>query len=327
MKLKLKLAAACCAAVLASPAVSENLSLAYFMGSNHPMNKSFLTPMGEMIEKETGGEVTIQHFAGGALNGVPSKQYSILLDSVADIVFMTPSAQSRLFPKTATISLPNMCETAAECTTILRAAQSEIETEFRGKIVGLWTASPPVLITRDKAVRTLEDVKGMKIRVPDPTAIPFVEALGASAIAVPVTELNQSLANGVIDAVMIDPSGILSFKLDEPGNYVTTWFAGGAPTFLVLMNQGTYDGLSDAGKAAVDKVAASDLSMQSAEMYWNIGRKGLEHAKTQGLEIIDFTPEDRAKIDAVVEDVMAQIADDDAGDKTIGDIVALMRGQ
>lgn len=327
MKIKSFALATLGALTLSSAVQAENLSLAYFMGSNHPMNGAFLTPMGEMIAAETGGDVTVQHFPGGALNASPPKQYSIMLDGVADIVFMTPSATSRLFPMTSVISLPNLCGTAAECTTMLQRAQSEIEAEYKGKVVGFWTASPPVLITRDTAVRSLADVQGMKIRVPDPTAIPFVEALGAAPVAIPVTDINQALANGVIDGVMIDPSGILSFKLGEPGNYVTTWFAGGAPTFAVVMNQDVYDALDDAGRAAVDKVAASDLSMQAAETYTNIGKRAMAHAAEQGLEIINFSEADRAEIDAVVAEVMVGVAAQEVGDTTVGDIITLMKGE
>lgn len=326
MKLKTLLTTVAVASTFAVSAAADNLSLAYFMGSNHPMNKAFLTPMGEMIEAETAGSVTVQHFPGGALNASPPRQYSIMLEGVADIVFMDPSSTSRIFPRTSAISLPNLCETPAECTTLVQGARATIEEEYKGKVIGLWTSSPPVLITRGTPVRSLKDVQGMKIRVTDPTAIPFVEALGASAVAMPVTEVNQALANGIVDAVMIDPSGILSFKLDEPGEYVTSWFAGGPATFAVVMNQSVYDGLSDAEKAAVEKVSRSELSMQAANTYAAIGKKAMEHAAAQGLEIIDFSEEERAKIDAVVAEVMTDVQKQPAGDKTVGDIVALLKG-
>ncbi|GAA6210231.1 TRAP transporter substrate-binding protein [Cognatishimia sp. WU-CL00825] len=326
MKNLVKYAAIAAAVVTAPIAQAETLSLAYFMGPNHPMNKAFLTPLGEMIEAETGGEVKVQHFPGGALNASPPNQYSIMLDGVADIVFMLPSFSHRLFPKTSVIGLPNLCETAVDCTEALRSARSELEAEFRGKVVGFWTNSPPVLITKGKPVRSMDDVKGMKIRVSDPTAIPFLEALGASTVAIPVTEINQSLANGIVDGVMIDPSGILSFKLDEPGEYVTTWFPGGPATFAVVMNQDVYDGLNDAGRAAIDRVAESGLSEQAAKTYAAIGGKALAHAKAQGLEVITLSDAERSRIDTVVDQVMADIASDKSGDSTVGDVISLLTG-
>lgn len=327
MSLKTTLASAALIAATVLPAAADNLSLAYFMGANHPMNKAFLTPMGEQIEAATNGSVTVQHFPGGALNASPPRQYSILLDGVADIVFMDPSATSRTFPRTSTISLPNLCFVAETCTEMMHRAQGAIEKDYQGKVMGLWTASPPVLITRDVAVREIADVKGLKIRVTDPTAIPFVEALGASAIAMPVTEVNQALANGVVDAVMIDPSSITTFKLFEPGNYITTWFPGGPATFAVVMNKGVYEGLSDEERAAVDKVAASDLSIDGARMFREVGEKAMVFAAQEGLEIIEFSSEERARIDAIVADVMAGIKEQPLDDGTYGDLIAAMQAE
>jgi len=71
------------------PAVAAELSLAYSVGPRHPMNAGVFTPMGDMIEAES----------GGALNQSPPRQYALLLDGVADMVFMLPSFTDTLFPR------------------------------------------------------------------------------------------------------------------------------------------------------------------------------------------------------------------------------------
>ena len=71
-------------------ASAAELSLAYFMGPKHPMNKAVFTPFAEKLAEVSGGQLTVKQFPGGALNSVPPKQYSILLDGVADIVFTLP---------------------------------------------------------------------------------------------------------------------------------------------------------------------------------------------------------------------------------------------
>jgi TRAP-type C4-dicarboxylate transport system substrate-binding protein len=45
------------------------------------------------------------------------------------------------------------------------------------------------LMTVDKEVRSPEDAKGMKIRIPSRTGAWVIEALGASALAMPVPEV------------------------------------------------------------------------------------------------------------------------------------------
>jgi TRAP-type C4-dicarboxylate transport system substrate-binding protein len=309
---------------MTSLAQAQELSLAYFMGPNHMINKEFFTPMGEMMDERSGGTLTVRQFPGGALNGSPSKQYSILQDGVADMVFMDASSTSHLFPKTSIMSLPSICDTAEECTNVLNNSGTDVSGEFRGKLVGLWTNAPsPIIITTDKAIRTAADFDGMKLGVIGIAKRPFVEALGATPVALPITEVNQALANGIVDGMITDASAIISFKLAEAGKYVTTYFPSGPTTFAVLMNQEVYDGLSDESKAVVEAVADSELSVNTAIAFASLAQKGVEFARSEGLEIIEISAEERAKIDTVVENVKTSMRGEAAGDKTVGDMLDL----
>ena len=246
---------------LGSAASAAELSLAYFMGPKHPMNAAVFTPFAEKLAELSGGAMTVQQFPGGALNSVPPKQYSILLDGVADIVFTLPGYTGDVFPKTQVVGLPGVCDSASACTEALLRARSVLETEYDAKLLAIWANAPPVLITRDKPVRTLEDLEGLKVRVTNKSDVPMVEALGASAVAQPVNVINQNLTNGVIDAIAIGPSAIQSFKLQEPGNYITTWFPGSGSAFVLLMNNDVYNGLSEEERGWVDAAADETLSL------------------------------------------------------------------
>ena len=165
---------------LAGMAEARDLSLAYFMGPKHPMNAGLMMPFGEELAEATNGALTVQQFPGGALNSVPPKQYSILLDGVADIVFTLPGYTADAFPKTNVVGLPGVCDSALDCTEALQRARSELEKEYAAKVLAIWANAPPVLITRNKPVTTLADLEGMKVRVTSKGDVPFVEALGAS---------------------------------------------------------------------------------------------------------------------------------------------------
>lgn len=325
--MKRSLAIAAALVVLAGAAQARDLSLAYFMGPKHPMNAGLMTPFGEQLAEATGGSLNVQQFPGGALNSVPPKQYSILLDGVADLVFTLPGYTADAFPKTNVVGLPGVCDSALECTEVLQRARAELEQEYQAKVVALWANAPPVLITKDKPVTKLSDLEGLKVRVTSKGDVPFVEALGASAVAQPVNVINQNLANGVIDAIMIDPSAINSFKLFEPANYVTTWFPGSGSAFALLMNSDVYSNLSEEEKAAVDAVSGADLSLGAGRAYDAVAGKGLDAAKANGVELLDWAPGEREKVEAAIDAAMATIANNPAGDGTVGEIMALMKGQ
>lgn len=313
--------------LIGSAAQSDELSLAYFMSPKHPMNSGLMTPFAEKLAELTNGALTVKQFPGGALNGVPPKQYSILLDGVADVVFALPGYTADVFPKTNVIALPGVCDSAVSCTEALQRARPELEKEYMAKVVAIWANAAPVLITKDKPVTKLSDLKGMKIRVTSKADVPFVEALGASALTQPVNVINQNLSNGVIDAIMIDPSAIRSFKLFEPANYVTTWFPGSGSAFVLLMNQELYDGLPDDQRAAVDKVSSAELSLAAGQMYDKVAGGGLKVASDNGVELIDWDAGEREKIQAAVDASVAGLINAKAGDATIGEVMNLMMGK
>lgn len=322
-------AAMLAAAVLGNTSVqAADLSLSYFMGPKHPMNKAVFTPFAEKLSEVSGGKLSVTQFPGGALNSAPPKQYSILLDGVADIAFHLPGYTSQLFPLTNVVTVPGVCDSAMSCTSALLRARPELEKEYNAKVLAIWANQPPVLITRDKPVRSMADLKGMKIRVTSAADVPYTEALGASAVSQPVSVINQNLTNGVIDAIAIDPSAIRSFKLFDAGNYVTTWFPGSGSAFVLLMNKGVYDGLSEEERGWVDAASGDWLSMSGGNTYEKAAAGGLKAAADAGNEIIELPEEEKTKMNAAIAGALEAFNASTVIDGVTGaDAVKLFKGE
>jgi len=306
---------------------ADELSLAYFMGPKHPMNAAVFTPFAEKLAEVSGGQMSVRQFPGGALNSVPPKQYSILLDGVADIVFALPGYTGDVFPMTNVVTLPNVCDSAVDCTQALLRARPLLEKEYNAKLLAIWANAPPVLITKDKPVRTLEDLQGMKIRVTSKQDVPFVAALGASAVAQPVNVIHQNLSNGVIDAIAIGPSAIGSFKLHEPGNYLTTWFPGSGAAFVLLMNYELWSSLSDEQRGWIEAASGESLSVSGGTVFDKAGASGLKLAAESGVELIELTDEEKARWNARMANAIEESNLAVAGSMTVGDLVAVMQGK
>ncbi len=319
--------AAIAAFTLAGAASAKELSLAYFMSPKHPMNNAVFTPFAEKLAELSGGTMTVQQFPGGALNSVPPKQYAILLDGVADIVFTLPGYTGDVFPMTQVVGLPGVCESASACTEALLNARETLATEYNAKLLAIWANAPPVLITKDKPIRTLEDLAGLKIRVTNKSDLPIVEALGASAVAQPVTVINQNLTNGVIDVIAIGPSAIRSFKLQEPANYITTWFPGSGSAFVLLMNLDVYNGFSEEERGWIDAASDDALSRAGGTFYDKAAGGGMKLAAEAGVEIIDLSDDEKARWLAAVAGALETAKGSAAGSSTVGDIMMMMAGQ
>jgi TRAP-type C4-dicarboxylate transport system substrate-binding protein len=120
--------------------------------------------------------------------------------------------------------------------------------------------------------------------------------------------------------VITGSSTLNDFKLDEVANSYTLGANLGRLSFFAVMNQGAYDGLSDAAKAAIDPVALS----RSAEDAWNAtSDDALAQARAAGDNVfIDLTEDEAAAFaEAVAEVVNAYVEEVDGADA-----LAAMRG-
>ena len=305
---------------------ARELSLAHFFATDHALNEAMFTPLARELLDASGGKLTVRQFPAGVLNSSPPAQYSILLNGVADIALAIPAYTADLFPKTDLIAYPGVCKTAMECTEALRRARSVLEREYEAKVLGLWGNDAPVLLTRDRPVRRLEDMRGLKIRVSTRSVIPFIEALGASAIMQPATEVHQSLTTGVIDGVALSPSGIVAFQLHEPASYLTNWLPVSGLPFVLLMNQGVYDALSPEEQGWIDEVADASLSLDGAVAYARAGVEGFRMAEEAGVEIIDLPESEKRRFEGAIASLREEGLARRVGDMTVGEVIRLFNG-
>ncbi|MEM8586624.1 MAG: TRAP transporter substrate-binding protein [Pseudomonadota bacterium] len=311
----------------APAAAEENFSLAYFMGPGHPMNGAVFQPFADRLAEVSDGQLTVEMFPGGALNSAPPRQYATVVEGVADIVFALPGYTAQLFPVTNVITVPNVAADAVDGTEALWRARDLIEQEYDAQILAMWTNAAPVLITRDTPIRSLDDLDGMVVRVTSAQDVPFVEALGASAVSQPVSVINQNLTNGTIDAIAIDPSAIGSFNLWEPANYVTIGLPGSGSAFVLLMNQEVYDGLTEQEQAWVDEASGEWLSLNGGQVYLEDALRGIEVARDNGVEIIELSDDEVARFNEAMQPAMdAFLASTISGDLTGADVVDIMQG-
>ena len=312
---------ACAAAALsiglaAGGAVAKELKVAHFMSPKHPMHVRVMAPMVEALGKASGGKLTARIYPAGELGKGPVQQYKRALDGVADIVFGIPGYTSTAFPRTLLVALPGVTDGPVDATNMMWAAyDTYLNTEFQKvKMLSLWANDLAVLITKDKPVRSVADVKGMKVRAPDAIGAKTIEAWGAVPVNMPVDKVYNAFNTGIVDAVYIGASGIGSFKLNEIGKYYTTGMPSVVAAFYLIMNKNSWDGLSAEEQGLIEQVTGKELSLIAAAAYAGAGARGLGLAKSSGGEIIELSPEGakgfgdaaRTIVDSVVAELEAE---------------------
>lgn len=109
-------------------------------------------------------------------------------------------------------------------------------------------------MTANKPIRGPEDIKGLKLRLPVvPTWVKIWEAIGATAVPVPLTELYQALKEGRAEASEGDVTQISSFKLYEVQSYliITNHQCG---VGWIMMNKAAYERLTAEERKLVHQI-------------------------------------------------------------------------
>ena len=129
--------------------------------------------------------------------------------------------------------------TAVDGTKRLQAAYAKsaaVRKEYdKVHVLGIWTIDVPIIMTKSKPIKSIADLKGLKLRTPSQMSARSIQALGAVPVPMPITKLYNALARGTVDGVLVSPTVLHSFKIKE----VTRFFASGipfgsSPMFIVM---------------------------------------------------------------------------------------------
>lgn len=197
------------------------------------------------VEKRTGGEITINYFPAGTLTKAP-QTYDGVVTGIADIG-MTVLAYSRgRFPVASAIDLPMGYSTGVQATAVANAVVNKFAPkEFDDtKMMFVHAHGPGLLHTRDKAVSTLDEIKGLKIRSTGTSGL-VAAALGASPVGKSMGECYQMLQKGVVDGSFHPVESNKGWKLGEVVNSMTQNFSTAyTTTFAVFMNKDKWAALT-----------------------------------------------------------------------------------
>ncbi len=128
------------------------------------------------------------------------------------------------------------------------------------------TTNSPMFINSRTPVRSLADLKGLRVRTAGSMRIKALESLGAVPVAVPVTTVAESLSKGVVDATLGEWLFVETFKVAE---VVKNHFEMplGSSAIMVTMLKSRYDALPAAARAAIDKHSGEPFVRKMIEIF------------------------------------------------------------
>ncbi len=163
-------------------------------------------------------------------------------------------------------------------------------------------------------IRTLEDLKGIKMRSPEGLAAEVFSRAGAAPVALPSSEVYTSLDKGVIDA-----SDFSSYTMDESvGLHEIAKFPiypgiHSMPVIQLTVNKAAWDSLTEAQQTILDvwyRAMIDDLIMRNEITDRELVARD-RNDPSRGVEVIDWAKEERDKLREIAAGAWADFAEGD----------------
>ena len=239
-------------------AAEVTLKLHHFLPPTTNAHVNFLKPWSREIAEASGGRIDIQIFPSMQLGGSPPQLYDQARDGVVDIVWTLAGYTAGRFPRLEVFDLPFI---AARRGVVNSQAIQEFSDRHRAEEfpdtqpLVIWGQDHGVIHSK-KQIATMADMKGVKLRSPTRLCGKALEALGATAVSMPVPQVPEALSEGVIDGCVVPWEVVPSIKVQELTSFHTE--VPGSPTlyttaFLLVMNKAKYAALPDDLRRVLDE--------------------------------------------------------------------------
>ncbi len=286
------------------------LKLANYFPTTH-MNSVMLGKFCEELNKKLAGKVEITQYTGGTLLSAP-KMAAGVATGIADIGFSHCSYTRGRFPVMEIMELP----LGFPSPWIAGHVANDFYEKFKPKEwdtyhpIAFTTSPVNVLQTLSKPVKTLEDVKGMKIRGTGRIG-DIAKALGAVPMPVEIVDTYEALRRGVVEGNFGPFEQLKGFKIGEVEKYVTaSWHIGSVFSFYLVMNKNKWNNLpADVQKTITDYVANDFLPRWLVE--WNaIDIEGRDWFMKQGGQVVPLSDAESARWVKAADPVIGEFKKD-----------------
>jgi TRAP-type C4-dicarboxylate transport system substrate-binding protein len=286
------------------------LKLHHFLAPVSNGHNKMLVPFAKRVEEASGGKIKIDIFPAMQLGGTPPQLYDQARDGVVDIVWTLPGTTPGRFPTTEVFELPFVPARSGRATA--RAAQEFADANLKDevkdvKLLSYFTHDHGV-IHANREVKTMDDLKGLKLRSPTRLAGEALKALGATSIGMPIPQVPEALAQKVIDGAVVPWEVVPTVKVNELVKFHTE--IPGTPTlyvasFFLAMNKAKYEKLPAELRAIIDKESGSAFASAAGQMWDEQGVPVRESIKTRGNTLNVISQDEKAKWIKATEPVIA----------------------
>ena len=263
------------------------LYLGHTLPQTHPVHKGILE-FQKALEAKSNGTLKVKIFPDAQLGSEREVLELLQIGSVA-ATKVSAATLSNFVPEYHILGIPYLFRDKNHQFEVLEGeiGKSILEKGSKFWLRGLcyYDAGSRSFYTSDKAIRTPDDLKGLKIRVMNnQMAINMVNSMGGSATPLAYGELYTAIQQGVVDGAENNPPSFVSSNHYEICKYYTLDQHSSVPDVLLIGTK-YWEKLSDEEKVWVQE--AADESAQAQKKFWSDSvDESMKIAKAAGVEVI-----------------------------------------
>lgn len=249
---------------LAGAAQAADLRSADVHNSDDYPTVAAVRHMSQLLDQRSGGKYKIKVFNKSALGSEKETLDQVKIGAL-EMNRVNISSLNSICPKSLVPTMPFLFNSIPHMRKVLDGPVGEEilkGCEHQGLVGLAFYDSGARSIYAKKPVRTLADVKGMKIRVQQSDLwVALVGAMGANATPMATAEVYTALKTGVIDAAENNEPSYEGFKHYEAVKYYSYTEHSMAPEMLVI-SKVYFDKLSPADQALFRAAAKESVTFQ-----------------------------------------------------------------
>lgn len=236
----------------------------------HFFQKDVLEAWATDVEKATEGRVKIQVTASSL--GPPQRQFDMVKQGVVDVVWSAHGYNPGRFVTSEGVELPFIGDSAEALSAAYWHAYEKFfakANEYDGiKLLSLHAHPPGDLFTATKPLATLDDIKGLKIRINSGGTAEMIESLGGVPVSGPSSKTHELLTRGVVDGTVFTPDGVVQFNLGDHIKHQMK-VEGGLfnSTFFLAMNQRAWDSLSAQDQKIIEQLSGEAFARRAGGIW------------------------------------------------------------
>ncbi|WP_462384290.1 TRAP transporter substrate-binding protein [Pseudomonas sp. Marseille-QA0892] len=300
----------------------HNFKIAFVQAKNHPHGLG-AQKFSELMKEKSDGKMKVMVFASGTLGG-DTQVISSLQGGTVDMTLVTPGLLTGIEKGFGLYGMPFLFQTSQEVDAVLdgEVGQKLLDRLPPHGLIGLgyWDHGFRHVSNNARPIKTLEDLKGLKIRVQQiPTAIETFKALGANPVPMSFTELYTALETGTVDGQENPLAAVETSKFYEVQKYesLTGHFY---DPLVAIFSKKTWDKLNETERQLVREAATEAQAYErkvSREMDVT-SRKALTDA---GMQVNDVAPEEIERMREHLKPVTERFTQE-YGPDLVGEVMA-----